>query len=129
MRPLLQGGELVEVAPLRQASPRLGDILFIRSSRNTPLIHRLIWRRSRNGVPQLLTKGDACAGFDGFIPALQVLGRVERIFFPDKNNEVISLLAPVMRLRAVLMVSRILFSCLGKKISSQRGKGLCPPTR
>lgn len=119
MRPLLHGGELVELAPLAGLPPRLGDILFILSRQNTPIIHRLIWRRSRNGVPQFLTKGDACSGFDGFIPAEQVLGRVERIF-PAGQNKIL-LHSPLMRLRALLVVSRGLLAHL-------RRKGL-PPAR
>lgn len=118
MRPLLQGGELVEVVPLEQASPRLGDILFIRSRQNTPLIHRLIWRRSRNGVPQLLTKGDACAGFDGFIPAGQVLGRIERIFVSDQKT--VSLQIAAMRLRAVGIVSRVVLRYALHKLRTKK---------
>lgn len=106
MRPLLHGGELVEVVPLESGSLRLGDILFIRSRQNEPVIHRLIWRRSRNGGLHLLTKGDACAGVDGFIPAEQVLGRVERIF-PAGQTKIL-LRSPLMRLRAVFVVSRVL---------------------
>ncbi|MGX9727751.1 MAG: S26 family signal peptidase [Candidatus Electronema sp. VV] len=126
MRPLLQGGELVEVAPLGQAIPCLGDILFIRSRQDAPVIHRLIWRRSRNGVPQLLTKGDACPGFDGFIPVEQVLGRVDRILISDQR--LISLRAPVMRLRGALVVSRVLITHLVKKINvRKKGCRLLPP--
>ena len=113
MRPLLQGGELVEVVPLGQAIPCFGDILFVRSRQDSPIIHRLIWRRSRNGVPQLLTKGDACSGFDGFIPASQVLGRVERIFPVDHTK--ILLRSPLMRLHALLIVSRALLAHLRRK--------------
>ena len=113
MRPLLQGGELVKVAPLGHAIPRLGDILFILSRQSTPIIHRLIWRRSRNGVPQFLTKGDACSGFDGFIPASQVLGRVEQIFFSEQK--IVSLQSPMLRLRAAFIVSRALLAQLGRK--------------
>ncbi len=113
MRPLLQGGELVEVVPLGQAIPCLGDILFVRSRQDSPIIHRLIWRRRRNGRTQLLTKGDACPGFDGFIPAEQVLGRVERIFPVDQTK--ILLRSPLTRLRALLIVSRALLAHLGHK--------------
>ncbi len=113
MRPLLHGGEIVEAASLHGKTPHLGDILFIRSRQNAPVIHRLIWRRSRNGTEQLLTKGDACLGFDGFIPAEQVLGRVERIFYADQN--VLSLQSPLMRLQAALIVSRVLLAHLGRK--------------
>ncbi len=114
MRPLLHSGELVEVVSLRGKAPCLGDILFISSRQKTPVIHRLIWRRrNRHGGLQLLTKGDACLGVDGFIPAEQVLGRVERIFPADQNA--LSLHSPLMRLRAALVVSRVLLAHLGRK--------------
>lgn len=128
MRPLLQGGELVEVAPLGRTIPRLGDILFIRSRLDAPIIHRLIWRRSQNDGPQLLTKGDACPVFDGFIPAEQVLGRVERIFISDQ--EAISLQAPLMRLRTTFVVSHVLLVHLGRKINVwKKDCRLLPSTR
>jgi hypothetical protein len=102
MRPLLKGGEVIELGPLQDRSPQLGDILFIRSQQDNPFVHRLIWRRRRGGALHLLTKGDACAGFDGFFPAECALGRVERIM----RNRTISLQTPLMRLRAFLIVSR-----------------------
>ncbi len=128
MRPLLQGGELVEVAPLCHAIPRLGDILFILSRQSTPIIHRLIWRRSRNGVPQFLTKGDACSGFDGFIPASQVLGRVERIFFSEQKT--VSLQSPMLRLRANFIVSRVVLAHAVRKLRMWHCQKKCrlPPS-
>ena len=79
MRPLLQSGDLVDIAPLA-GIPRLGDILFFLRKDGTPLVHRLIWQRSQgNSKLLLLTKGDSCSAFDGFIPAEQVLGRVQCI--------------------------------------------------
>lgn len=118
MKPLLRGGELVEVAPLSDARPKLGDILFVRSCQNAPLIHRLIWRRNQNGISHLLTKGDACAGFDGFIPANKVIGRVERIIIADQKS--ISLQVPLMRLRAVLSVSRVLLAHAWRKLNAYK---------
>jgi len=125
MRPLLQSGELVEVAPLRKTNPRLGDILFIRSRWNAPIIHRLIWRRNQHGIPQLLTKGDACLNFDGFIPAGQVLGRIECIYSPSGTAAAISLRTPLMHLRAAFIVSRALLTHLGRKAISMSKKECC----
>jgi signal peptidase I len=104
MQPLLRGGELVEVAPLSDLRPKLGDILFVRSRHNTPLIHRLIWRRNQDGISYLLTKGDACAGFDGFTPENNTIGRVERII-SCRVKKIIGLQTPLMRLQACLIVS------------------------
>jgi signal peptidase I len=113
MRPLLQGGELMEVVPLDGKVPRIGDIFFIRSRRNAPVIHRLIWWRCHNGELYLLTKGDACAGFDGFIPVKQVIGRVDRIFLADQYT--VLLQTPLMRFRACLIVLRTLFAHAWRK--------------
>ncbi len=109
MRPLLKGGETVELAPLAGGKPKLGDILFFCDKQGNPIVHRLIWRRRRSGMMQLLTKGDACAGFDGFLPAECVLGRVERIRLTNgQTEEAISLQTPFMRLQACLIVSHAL---------------------
>jgi hypothetical protein len=107
MRPLLQGGEVVEVVPLLGNRAQLGDILFLCDRQSNPLVHRLIWRRMRNGTLHLLTKGDACVGFDGFSPADNVLGRVRRII--PETGPSISLNKPLQRLLAGLTVCRILY--------------------
>lgn len=107
MQPLLKGGETVELVPLAGNIPKLGDILFLRDQQGNPLVHRLIWRRSRSGVRYLLTKGDACAGFDGFVPAECALGRVEQIM-SSRAEQTIGLQTPLMRLQTCLIVSRAL---------------------
>jgi signal peptidase I len=108
MQPLLRGGDIVEVAPLSDLRPpKLGDILFVRSRHNTPLIHRLIWRRNQEGISHLLTKGDACASFDGFIPENNRIGRIERIV-SCRVKKIIDLQTPLMRLQACLIVSAAL---------------------
>ncbi len=123
MRPLLHGDELVEVVPLDGNIPRFGDILFIRRCQNEPVIHRLIWRRRKNKVQQVLTKGDACLGFDGFIPMEQVLGRVDRIFLGDQNT--IRLQSPLMRGRAVLVVSCVLLAHALRKLRAGNWRKKC----
>jgi hypothetical protein len=119
MRPLLKGGEVVEIAPLGDRSPQCGDILLLRSQQGTPLVHRLIWRRNRSGILYLLTKGDACAGFDGFIPAEYALGRVERILrgsSEGQTEQILSLRTPQVRLRAVVTAGRAVFRHLLNRI-------------
>jgi hypothetical protein len=108
MQPLLKSGDLVEIEPLPAATlPRLGDILFLCNCQGSPLVHRLIWRRRQHGRLHLLTKGDAGPGFDGFIPADKVLGRVQRIILADTGRQ-LNMNAPLQRLRACLLVSRTL---------------------
>ncbi|WP_417912249.1 S24/S26 family peptidase [Candidatus Electronema sp. TJ] len=117
MQPLLKGGELVEIAPLTGTLPQLGEIIFLFDQQGSPLIHRLIWRRSQNGAPHLLTKGDACVCFDGFIPAEQAAGRVLRIL--SDNGEIADLRRPQERLRAALIVCRALFGHALRKIAAR----------
>ena len=133
MQPLLKGGEIIEVVPLLGSRAKLGDILFLCDQQNNPLVHRLIWRRFHNGMLYLLTKGDACSGFDGFIPTANMLGQVRRII-PDAGPP-INLSTPFQRFLASLIVCRILFlqtlskvlplrRSHGKRISRQQNKSL-----
>ena len=103
MQPLLQGGEAVEVVPLVGTLPSLGDILFFYDQQKNPLVHRLIWRRRQKSSLLLLTKGDACLSFDGFIPIENVLGRVQRIL--PANGKTINLQTLSRRFQAALIVS------------------------
>jgi signal peptidase I len=119
MLPLLKGGEVVEVAPLTKTIPKLGDILFLCDQPGNPLVHRLIWRRNRNNSLLLLTKGDACPAFDGFIPAEKVLGRVQRFFAADAKGKAIDLHTPMRRLQAAMIVSRALIGHTLRKTAPQ----------
>jgi signal peptidase I len=112
MRPLLNGGEVVEISSVQSGNPRRGDILFFCEQRNTLLMHRLIRCRYADKTLYLQTKGDACAEFDRFVSADQILGRVQRIFLPadvaGRSNRIIDLNALTMRLQARLIVLRTL---------------------
>jgi hypothetical protein len=118
MRPLLQGNEAVEVVPLGRRLPQLGDILLLRGRQNTPLVHRLIWRRKRGGIWSLLTKGDACPGFDGFVAAECALGRVERILYGSSNGQAVCLRTPWLRLQALGIVGQTLLRHLLFRIAA-----------
>jgi signal peptidase I len=116
MQPLLQGGEIVEIEPLQKVkSLQLGDILFLCDRYGNPLVHRLIWRRSRNGQIYFLTKGDACMNFDGFISRNNIVGRVQQVFL-DIDTFPIRLNTPLLKLQASLIVSRTLISHAFRKI-------------
>lgn len=124
MQPLLKSGDFIEIRPLSN-TPWLGDILFLCNCQGSPLVHRLIWRRMRNGRLHLLTKGDAGLGFDGFIPADKVLGRVQRII-PDAGPP-ISLNAPLQRLQACQLVSWTLFVHALRKMRVNLTRSLSVP--
>ena len=130
MQPLLKSGDLVEIRKLSAAcQPRLGDILFLCNSQGSPLVHRLIWRRIQNGRLHFLTKGDAGPGFDGFIPADNLLGRVQRIILSDTGRQ-LNMNASLQRLRASLVVSRILIFHVLRRLHRRRPsckKVIVPP--
>ena len=106
MQPFLKGGEIVEIAPLDAEYPKIGDIVLFRDQHGNPLLHRLIRRRYHNGVLHLQTKGDACTGFDRFIPAEQVFGHVRRIF---TDRGAVHVQTPLMRLRAYALAGYGIF--------------------
>ncbi len=129
MQPLLKGGEIIEVAPLFGSKLQLGDVLFLCDRQGNPLVHRLIWQRLQDdGSLHLLTKGDACAGFDSFSPADNVLGRVRRII--PETGPPISLNKPLRRLLASVVVSRTLILHALRRLHLRRcgcGKTIVPP--
>ncbi|MDU9047464.1 MAG: hypothetical protein Q3M30_01350 [Candidatus Electrothrix sp. Rat3] len=106
MRPFLHGGETIRVSPLAGQIPKIGEILFLCDSQGSPLVHRLVRRRFCKGNTYLQTKGDACLGFDGFVPSEQVLGRVRQIISHSENDleRIKSLGTFFMRLRALMVV-------------------------
>ena len=104
MQPLLNGEEIVEIAPLGVQHLKIGDIVFFCDQQGNPLLHRLLRRRSYNGLLYLQTKGDSCTGFDSIVPADQVLGRIQRIIFTDRTE--VDLQTSLMRLGAYLIVVR-----------------------
>lgn len=111
MRPLLSGGEIVEVVPCAKENPALGDLVLYCVTPRNPVIHRVIRHRYDKGGLYLQTKGDACAAADDFIPVNQVFGRIERIIAVDEglSGKVVSvkhLRTPAMRLKARLTVIR-----------------------
>ncbi len=112
MKPFLSGGELVEISSVQLRHLRKGDILFFCEQQDTLLMHRLIRCRYADKTLYLQTKGDACAEFDRFVSADQILGRVQRIFLPadvaGRSNRIIDLNVLTMRLHARLIVLRTL---------------------
>ena len=103
MRPLLRGGETVEIVPLdHRYPPKRGDILLICDQHGNPLVHRTCRRYFLNKELHVQTKGDACAYFDSPVPLRQVLGRVRRI---SGNNTVVDLQHPFARLKSQLIAN------------------------
>lgn len=80
MSPFLRGGEVFTIRHVPWASLRRGDLIFFKSSTETPVLHRLIRKgRSSDGGVIFQTKGDALIAFDEPVPCHRILGRVWKI--------------------------------------------------
>jgi signal peptidase I len=75
MRPLVRGGDVLEVRRAELATLRTGDIaVFARAG--GLFAHRVIGRAQRGGEAVLITKGDAFPEPDAPVCAEELLGRV-----------------------------------------------------
>jgi len=75
MYPFLRNHDLVEVHPVREGEPVVGDIVVLSSSEARLLVHRVI----RTGGEEILTRGDAMPGDDGWMKRHVLAGRVRGI--------------------------------------------------
>lgn len=76
MSPFLRDGDIVTIAPLRCAGPRIGDVAaFVNSHDGSLILHRVIGIQG----DAYEIKGDNVRGADGLIPRSQIIGRVSRI--------------------------------------------------
>lgn len=78
MSPALRVGDRVVVRRVEWSALQTGDIVLC-EFQGILLLHRFIRTRVRDGVPVLVTKGDAAADFDSPSAPEALLGRVERI--------------------------------------------------
>ena len=79
MRPAIEDGDLMTVAPVDEAAIRIGDVVLFRQGQR-PIAHRV--RRIVAGGPgrvALVLRGDANGADDAPIEPAQVLGRVVAI--------------------------------------------------
>ncbi len=76
MTPFIRDGDVVTIAPIGPAGPRLGDVLAVELAQGSLLvIHRVVRRVDRGW----LLRGDNAMAPDGVVPPEQVLGRVVRV--------------------------------------------------
>lgn len=76
MTPFVRDGDVVTVAPPAGRSPAFGDVAaFLRPDTGKLVVHRVIGRRGG----AFLMRGDSTEETDGYVPAVQVLGRVIRV--------------------------------------------------
>ena len=86
MTPFLRGGEILTIKKEPHHVLRKGDLIFFKSSRGVPLLHRIIQKReSPDEKITFRTKGDGLIAFDEPVEYHRVLGKVSRI---EKTNSV-----------------------------------------
>jgi hypothetical protein len=97
MTPFIRDGDVVTVAPIGAAEPRLGEVLAVELAQGPRLvIHRVV----RREVGGWLMRGDNATAPDGVVLREQVLGRVVRV--RRKGREVRLGLGPERALIATL---------------------------
>lgn len=76
MSPCIRDGDLIQVAPVSRAGPRLGQVVAcVLPGRRGPVVHRVIGRRGA----RFLTKGDNACRADGLLARSLILGVVTRV--------------------------------------------------
>lgn len=92
MRPLLEDGEVVTLAPVNPHELKIGDLALVRRPSQSLTLHRLV-RRTEAGL--LVFKGDAINKYDEPVGTDHVIGRVIEI---EKKDRRIRLYGPVRSL-------------------------------
>jgi hypothetical protein len=76
MVPFIRNGDVIQVAPISGATPRLGQVVAcLPPGMRGPVVHRVIARRGS----LWLTKGDNACRADGLLARPQLLGVVTRV--------------------------------------------------
>ena len=77
MAPFIRDGDVITVAPLQQALPRVGEVVaFVRPEEGNLVVHRVVARKAA----AVLIQGDNGLEYeDGLIPQENLLGRVTQI--------------------------------------------------
>ena len=122
MRPFLQGGEVVEVRPVRSGAIRYGDLVLARQAGGALLMHRVLWiRRESGGVLRLQTIGDAAPYPDPAVGTVDVLGRVCAVVRDRPGGAVrrIDLNSLPWRLYGCVVVARQLARLVARRVSAR----------
>jgi hypothetical protein len=93
MQPFILDGDTLEVVPLVNQKPTLGDVLLVKTKPDQLLAHRVIGIRDN----LLLIRGDACPNPDGWFSIDQIIGKVVMLF---RNGRCIDLNSKKQRWRA-----------------------------
>src|SRR5512135_293089 len=79
MEPLLRDGDILLVRPVEANQIRVGDVVLCSTPADRIVAHRVLHRRSGPQGYAFLVQGDQAALRDGWIPQVQVYGRVASI--------------------------------------------------
>ena len=112
MSPFLTGGELLTIRKVPLAALQRGDLVFFKTSRGVPVLHRLVRKKRAGNGFVMQTQGDALAGPDEpFLPS-DFLGKAARIEKSDAGYpEVIDLESPARRtINYLLAMNRLVKS-------------------
>jgi signal peptidase I len=85
MSPFIKDGDVLTITPVREGTPRFGDVVvFTHPNTGKLIIHRIIGKKAGS----YLTKGDNAPEGDGLISRTAILGRVIKV---ERNGKYISL--------------------------------------
>lgn len=79
MSPFLVGGEFLTIKKVPCSSLQTGDLIFFKIQDGSPLLHRIVKKRSRGDMFVFQTKGDAMSTMDEPVRDRDILGKVCRI--------------------------------------------------
>lgn len=80
MRPFLQDGDVLTVAPTDTANLQTGDVVLYRNQTKRLIVHRIIKRSVHQSMRLLLIRADAQPKNQDYIYAEQVLGKVTHAY-------------------------------------------------
>lgn len=111
MRPFLEEGDIVTLAPVTPADLKIGDIALVRRSPDSLTLHRLV-RKMKGSQPLLVFKGDAVSESDEPVIPHQVIARVTEI---QKAHKRISLQGWTAIARNWLLAQKSTLRAIGRR--------------
>jgi hypothetical protein len=88
MQPLIRDGDIVQVEPLGDRLPRVGDVVLCSDRPERVLVHRVMRRQFNPDGNRYLVQGDQVVQPDGWFLQDQVFGRIVMI---ERNNTCIDM--------------------------------------
>lgn len=91
MTPSIRDGDVITVSPLKDISPRRGDVVVFRHPERPQQmhVHRVLYAKNK----KYYIRGDNCPDSDGWIQIEHILGRISRVerkgkslFWPNRTN-------------------------------------------